>query len=111
MQKTWKGKLPKMLKCPACRNEGIIDPQYGLIACLSCREKTTRMSERTYEFVPEHIKEERKEFKDQTIQPFRNGVLSKEYIDMYGTKHITATEEEVKNAKNVWGRDLGDYYK
>ena len=96
-------------RCPTCKNEGVIDPQYGLIACLSCREQTTRMSERTYEFVPEHIKEERISHKDQTIQPFRNGVLSKEYVDLYGTKHISATEEEVKNAKNVWG-EL-EYYK
>lgn len=96
-------------RCPTCKNEGVIDPQYGLIACLSCREQTTRMSERTYEFVPDRIKEDRKEFKDQTIQPFRNGVLSKEYIDLYGTKHISATDEEVKNAKNVWG-EL-EYYK
>src|ERR1035437_1940185 len=102
----------KKLKCPVCRvNKGEIVPQFGLIACKDCRAKEKVLSERTYEFVPEHIKTERKEFKAQTIQPFRNGVLSKEYVDLYGTKFIKATPEEVKNAKNVWGRDLGDYYK
>lgn len=96
-------------KCPTCKNEGVIDPQYGLIACLSCREQTTTLSARTYEFVPDRIKEQYKSHKDQTIQPFRNGQLSKEYVDLYGTKYINATEEEVKNAKNVWG-ELS-YYK
>lgn len=98
-----------MLRCPTCKNEGVIDPQYGLIACLSCREQTTKLSERTYEFVPEHIKEERKEFKDQTIQPFRNGSVSREYLELYGDKHIKASDEEIKNAKYVWN-DL-EYYR
>ena len=52
-------------RCPTCENEGEMSPQFGLIACKSCREQTTRMSERTYEFVPGHIKEERKEFKKE----------------------------------------------
>jgi len=100
-------------KCPDCNiNEAEMNPQYGLIACLSCREQTTRMSERTYEFVPEHIKEERISHKDQTEQPFRNGQLNKRYVELYGTKYIKVTDEEVKNAKYVYDRELpGDYYK
>lgn len=54
------------------------------------------------EFVPERIKESRKEFAKSQIQPFRNGELSKEFIDTYGTKHVSATPKEIKNAKPVW---------
>ncbi len=98
------------MKCPTCQiNKAEIVPQFGVIACKDCRSKETKLSERTYEMLPQHIKDEREEYKAQTIQPFRNGVLSKEYVDLYGTKHIDVTLEEVKNAKNVWG-ELS-YYK
>ena len=96
------------VKCK-CGNDKEYNPQFGYLDCKDCRVKEKKLSERTYEFVPEHIKEEREEFKKQTIQPFRNGVLSKEYVDLYGTKYIDVTPEEVKNAKNVWG-EL-EYYK
>lgn len=99
-------------KCPTCNNKGEIVPQFGLIACKFCREKEKTLSERTYEMLPKHIKDERLEYKAQTVQPFRNGQLSKEYVDLYGTSRIDVTPEEVKNAKNVWSRELpGDYYK
>ncbi len=104
--------IVKNAKCPTCENEGEMSKRFGLIACKDCRTKETKLSDRTYEVVPDHIKQEREEYKSQTIQPFRNGVLSKEYVDLYGTKYIDATPEEVKNAKNVWSRELpGDYYK
>lgn len=101
------------MKCPTCKvNNAVIHPQFGLIACLPCRNKTKTITDRTFEFVPEHIKEERMEYKDQTIQPFRNGEVSKEYLDLYGTKYIDVAPEEVKSARNVWDRDLpGDFYK
>jgi len=44
------------------------------------------------------------------LQPWREGQLSKEYIEKHGTENIKVTPEEVKNAKNVWTGDLGDYY-
>jgi hypothetical protein len=100
-----------VIKCPVCRkNKGEMVPQFGLVACKPCRLKEKALSERTYEVIPTHIKDERQQYKAQTIQPFRNGQLSKEYVSLYGTKYIDATPEEVKNAKNVWGRDLS-YYK
>lgn len=59
--------------------------------------------------VPERIREDRAAHKLDIIQPFRDGELSKEYIDQYGTKGITVSEEDVKNAKPVWN-DLGYYH-
>ncbi len=98
------------LKCPTCKtNKGELHPQFGLIACKKCRTREQPISERTYEVVPDRIKEQYKSHKKQTIQPFRNGQVSKEYIEEYGTKHIEVTDEEVKNSKYVWN-DL-DYYK
>lgn len=101
------------MKCATCRiEEAVIHPQYGAIACSDCQKYDKIITDRTYEFLPKHIKEERLAFKDQTIQPFRNGQLSKEYIDLYGTSRIEVSDEEVKNAKNVWDRSLpGDFYK
>ena len=58
------------------------------------------------EYVPESVENERKEYFNATLQPFRSGgELSKEYIEAHGTKGIDVTPEEVKRAKYVW-RDL-----
>ena len=54
------------------------------------------------ELVPEHIHDQRKEYFNSIVQPYRGNDLSKEYIDAHGTKGIKATEKEVRNAKNVW---------
>ncbi len=60
------------------------------------------------------IKESRKIFKKDIVQPFRDKQLSKEYVKAYPEKvkqmikEGNITEEEVKKAKPVW--DL-DYYK
>lgn len=41
--------------------------------------------------------------KRDTVQPFRSGQLSKEYVDTYGTKHLGGvTDKEAKKAKRVW---------
>ena len=53
------------------------------------------------EFVPESIKEERKEYSKALLQPYRQGIASQEYIDSYGTKRINP--KDVKKSKKVWG--------
>jgi hypothetical protein len=50
----------------------------------------------------ESIKQQRREYQKSILQPRREGVLSKEYLDTYGTKGIKATPEEVKKAEPVW---------
>ena len=55
------------------------------------------------EFVPQSTKEDRHTHAKSMIQPFREGKLSKEYVDTYGTKNINVTKDEVRKAKPVWG--------
>lgn len=107
-----------MRKCLICqkRNAVKVDP-YGWLPCLVCRKKQQEIDKPkfTSEITTESIKEDRKIFKSDIVQPFRNGSLSKEYVDAYPEKvkqmiqegHIT--ESEVKEAKNVWSEN--EYYK
>jgi len=55
------------------------------------------------EFMPEHVKDGQREYFNSIIQPFRQGQLSKEYVDLYGTGGIIADNNEIKKARNVWG--------
>ena len=54
------------------------------------------------EWVPESMVNERKEYFNSIVQPFRQGQLSKEYVEAHGTKGLNVTKEEVKKAKYVW---------
>jgi hypothetical protein len=91
------------MKCLSCGvNNAIKDPTYGVLPCLDCRSRQKMKVNKQVEFTSEDIKEKRKEFADDIIQPFRKGVLSKEYIELHGAKNIQATPEEVKKAKYVW---------
>ncbi len=84
------------------------DPRFGYLPCQICRDKLTNKPSPKQELTTDKIKNDRKEFKKDIYQPFRNGQLSKEYVDAVGTKYIKATPEEIKNAKNIWS-DL-EYY-
>lgn len=55
-----------------------------------------------YEMIPDRVKDDRVEYFNSTIQPFRGDSVSKEYIEAHGTEGINVTKEEVKKAKNVW---------
>ena len=57
------------------------------------------------EFVPGHVTDDRKEHFNATLQPFRDGKLSKEYVEAHGTEGINATDKEIRTAKDRW-RDL-----
>ena len=55
------------------------------------------------EWVPERIKNERKQYFKDLVQPWRNGEPSKEFIDTYPERSKGMfTEKERKTAKNVW---------
>lgn len=57
------------------------------------------------EMVTGEIAQQREEYFNSTLQPYRQGELSKEYIEAHGTKGLNVTKEEVKKAKYVW-KDL-----
>ena len=105
------------MKCLVCgKRASIKSPPYGFLPCMVCRRRMQKITKprTTTEVTTENIKEDRKKFSKDLTQPFRQGQLSKEYIEahpdsikeMLKEKHIT--EDEVKKAKNIW--DL-DYYK
>jgi hypothetical protein len=95
-----------MTKCPNCHNDrGIIHPYFGVLPCSDCQKRQDRLKRpaKQIEFVPDYIKNQRKEFAKDIVQPFRKGELSKEYIELYGTKRLKGvSQKEIKNAKNVW---------
>jgi hypothetical protein len=52
------------------------------------------------EAVPQRITEERNKYAKSMLQPYREGTLSQEFVEAYGTKHLDP--KEVKHAKRVW---------
>ena len=63
---------------------------------------------RLSEFMPSYVKDDRKEYFNSTLQPFRDGKVSKEYLDAHGTQGIDVTDKEARNAKDEW-KDLKGY--
>ena len=92
------------MKCLTCKKNEATRIQFGYAPCEECIARMRSKVRKTepLEFVTESIKEERKRFAKDIIQPFRAGELSKEYVDKWGTKHLKVTPEEVKKAKNTW---------
>jgi hypothetical protein len=78
--------------------------------CDKCREKQRNIGKPkdAIEVTTDAIKDDRKKFNKDIIQSFRDKQLSKEYVKAYPSKvkemlkekHIT--EQEVKEAKEVW---------
>ena len=60
------------------------------------------------EFVPQRVHDERRKHLADQIQSHRQGDLSREFVELYPekiedmVKHGTVTQDDVKNAKNVW---------
>jgi hypothetical protein len=88
------------IKCPNCRkNEAIVVPILGVLKCTACQNATRAgYLTPTTEFTSDTIKEDRKRYAKDILQPFRGGEVSKEYIEKYGTKNLGVTKEEVKKA-------------
>ena len=105
------------MKCLICKKHQAVNvAPFGYLPCKSCqaRQRKTTDPGVTGEITTDAIREDRKVFKKDLTQPFRDGHLAKEYVEAYPErvkkmieeKHIT--KEEVKKAKDVWGLD---YYK
>lgn len=95
---------PKQTKCPACNtNPANYDPSFGVLPCDSCQSRRRQNKlPQLYEVITETLRRDRKEHAKSIIQPYRNGQVSKEWIETYGTKGIKASKEEIKNAKYQW---------
>lgn len=92
------------MKCLSCNTNEAKKTQFGYSPCKECQHRMRLKIHKTepLEFIPDSMKEERKRFRKDILQPFRAGQLSKEYVDTWGTKHLKVSKEEVKNAKPVW---------
>lgn len=91
-----------MTLCPQChKNEAGYKQFLGIILCSECRKSSGKLSKQI-EFTSQNIKDERKQFAKDLIAPFREGHVSKEFIETYGTKRIDVSPNEVKTAINVW---------
>ena len=93
------------MKCLLCNKGQANETQYGITYCNDCLERHRRARtplKQGIEFVPDKVKEDRKEHFKSILQPRREGYLSKEYIEAHGTKGIKATSKEIRKAKNLW---------
>lgn len=86
---------PRIIKdgkivCGKCENgEANHTLGIGLTDCDECQEKSNRNWKpigEAYEFVPDRIKEERAKNFNSIIQPWRDGVPSKEFAEAYPQK-------------------------
>ena len=59
--------------------------------------------------VGEDIKGQRKQYRGDILQPWRSGILSKEYLTKYGSSGLDVSKDDIRNARNVWTEDT--YYK
>ena len=94
------------MECLVCqKNEAQTHPSLGVLPCVPCQDKDQKIEKpkRGREFTTNAIKESRKEYAKDTVQPFRGGVVSKEYIDLYGSESLGVSKQDIKNARNVWG--------
>jgi len=63
---------------------------------------------RLSEFIPGNIVDDRQEYFNSTLQPFRDGKVAREYLEAYGSEGIDVTDKEVREAKDLW-KDLKGY--
>jgi hypothetical protein len=115
METNIKINIPRCLSCNI-RSAIKVEP-FGYLYCKVCQKKYRKLDKpkQTIEVVTDAIKEDRKIFKKDITQPFRQGELSKEFVEanpeqvkkMVEEGHVT--KEEIKNAKNVWTES--EYYR
>ena len=93
--------MRKRIKCLRCgKNYAIKNEHYGWLPCKSCQlEEENIRPKQSVEFTTDFIKDSRREYAKDILQPWRDGVLSKEFVEEYGTTGVVATESQVKNAR------------
>lgn len=104
------------MKCPSCNiNPAVKDKYWGILSCQSCRDSQAEGKPGlNIEVTTEEIRTDRKIYKTDIRQPFRQGELSKEFVEEHPQtvnqmlKEGRITPTEVKNARKVWLED--EYY-
>ena len=93
-----------MIKCPKCKtNEAPVHPQYGVTWCKDCNKAKPPMGGKYPEFIPERIKEDRRKYAKDILQPWRGGEPSREYMKAYPEKSKGMyTDQQRRKAKNIW---------
>lgn len=95
------------MKCRRCnKHEAVNDPFYGVLPCQECQDKEQR-PQSTVEFTTDSIRSQRREFRKDIIQPYRDGVISKEFIEEYGPSGFS--KEQIKQAEYVW-KDTSNWH-
>jgi len=90
------------VKCPRCqKNKAQKHSTYGYIECKECIASPVTVNIDP-EFTTDSIKGQRSEYRKDILQPYRDGVLSKEYLEEYGTQGIKPSKEAIKNAKYTY---------
>lgn len=99
-------------KCISCGKQGaVLDRVYGYLDCEECRERDQISPDTaTHEFTSSSVKNGRLEYMRSHLQPFVNGALSREYVEAFGTKGISVTKKDVKEARYVY-KDLPRWHK
>lgn len=83
--------------------------------CQSCTNKRRefRKPGNQPEFTTQEIRDSRIEQEPAIVQPFRDGKLSRRYVEANGTKYIHVSDKEVKEAMSnpdVWNGMEGRFY-
>lgn len=100
------------MKCLNCNvKEATFKTGIGYLPCIDCltRQATFSKPKQPVEMTTDAIKEARVANAKEIVQPFRDGKLSQEYLDIYGTKSIIASDEDVRKAEYIWPETK--YYK
>ena len=99
------------MKCLQCKKrKAVKDKHYGYLPCLLCQKKERGFDKPRlgFEFTTDDIKEGRREYAADALQPWPgDGVLSREYLETYGTTGIKATQEQIDNAKYTYKSQKG----
>jgi uncharacterized C2H2 Zn-finger protein len=90
-----------------------VDPDGNkLWRCPKCGETYAgRRYQGQSEFTTDEIKQGRKKYRKELLQPFRQGEVSKEYLDAYPDKKEgmikegIITQQQADKAKEVWFND------
>lgn len=97
--------MPTYCPLDSCTKPAIIHPVLGILPCSFHQKKRqhNNLPDHQIEFTSESIKEGRKEYFKSTIQPWRQHVASREFIEEYPEEaKKTFTEKEIRKAKYVW---------